>query len=165
MLFHSTSDASLRAQPPFHQILVRDSEWGFVGHAQERERGRVKRFHRARAQGLRSLPGVVCALQRMPVRCALHLLLAFAFSLTVVPSLHCALHLTVGLFSLSAAGVALLTKAGTFHAGGVLESAAYNPTLPPLQSALISAAADGVAKWCGLTRSVSHFHPQLDRVA
>lgn len=44
-----------------------------------------------------------------------------------------------------------MTKAGTVHAGGVMESAAYNPTLPPLQAALIAAAADGVASWCELS--------------
>lgn len=44
-----------------------------------------------------------------------------------------------------------MTRAGTMHAGGVLESAAYNPTLPPLQGALVAAAADGVAKWYART--------------
>ena len=45
------------------------------------------------------------------------------------------------------AGVALLTKSGSFHSGCAIESCAYNPSLPPLQTALVSAVADGVGAW------------------
>jgi cytidine deaminase len=40
--------------------------------------------------------------------------------------------------------VALLTKAGNIYSGSYVESVAYNPGLPPLQSALVAfVARDG----------------------
>lgn len=40
-------------------------------------------------------------------------------------------------------GAAVVTRLGGVYAGGCIESAAYNPTMPPLQSALIAAIAAG----------------------
>ncbi|GJP46209.1 hypothetical protein CLOM_g5519 [Closterium sp. NIES-68] len=41
-------------------------------------------------------------------------------------------------YSLSPSGVALVTRTGAVHAGSYIESAAYNPSLPALQAALIA---------------------------
>ena len=43
--------------------------------------------------------------------------------------------------------VALVTRAGDVYAGGYIESAAYNPSLPPLQSALVQAVANGMPSY------------------
>ena len=44
-------------------------------------------------------------------------------------------------------GIALRTRRGAIFAGGYLESAAYNPSLPPLQAALIAAVTGGGVAW------------------
>jgi len=44
-------------------------------------------------------------------------------------------------YSRVAAGCALRMRDGTVHVGSVLENAAYNPTIPPLQAALINLVA------------------------
>ena len=46
-------------------------------------------------------------------------------------------------YSGAAAGVALLFEDGRIAAGSYLESAAFNPSMPPMQAALITAIAEG----------------------
>jgi cytidine deaminase len=46
-------------------------------------------------------------------------------------------------YSRCPAGVALIMEDGAVFSGGYIESAAYNPSLPPLQAALVAAAAAG----------------------
>ena len=48
-------------------------------------------------------------------------------------------------------GIAVRTRRGDIFAGGYLESAAYNPSLPPLQAALIAAVIQGGVAWSDLT--------------
>ena len=48
-------------------------------------------------------------------------------------------------YSSGQAGVALRTRDGTLFVGGVIESAAFNPTLGPMQAALIAMHSRGVA--------------------
>lgn len=43
------------------------------------------------------------------------------------------------------AGAAVRTRSGAIYAGSALENAAYNPSLPPFQAALVSCHAHGVA--------------------
>jgi cytidine deaminase len=45
-------------------------------------------------------------------------------------------------YSRCPAGAALITLEGSVHSGGYIESAAYNPGLPPLQTAIIDAVTD-----------------------
>jgi cytidine deaminase len=57
-------------------------------------------------------------------------------------------------YSRSPAGVALVTATGDglrprVHAGGTAESAAFNPSISPLQAALVSALADGATQGDG----------------
>eukprot|EP00887_Chlorella_sp_A99_P005443 scaffold1.g5443.t1 len=47
-------------------------------------------------------------------------------------------------YSRCPAGAALVTADGEVHSGGYIESAAYNPSLPPLQTAIIDAVIDGM---------------------
>ena len=44
------------------------------------------------------------------------------------------------------AGVALISGRGV-HCGGIVENAAHNPTLQPLQAALINARIDGLTQY------------------
>lgn len=48
-------------------------------------------------------------------------------------------------YSRCPAGVAIVTAEGDVYSGGYVESAAYNPSLPPLQTAIIDAVIGG---WC-----------------
>lgn len=48
-------------------------------------------------------------------------------------------------YSQSPSGVALLMKSGRTHSGSYIESVAYNPSLPPLQAALVSLVQSGDA--------------------
>ena len=45
-------------------------------------------------------------------------------------------------------------EALAISAGGVIESAAYNPSLPPLQAALVAAVAAGMAGWGAVRAAV-----------
>jgi cytidine deaminase len=47
-------------------------------------------------------------------------------------------------YSRCPAGVAIVAEDGSVHGGGVIESAAFNPSLPPLQTAIIDAVLDGM---------------------
>lgn len=47
-------------------------------------------------------------------------------------------------YSKNKAGVAIRAKSGKIFAGSSIENVAYNPALPPLQAALVAAAAGGV---------------------
>jgi cytidine deaminase len=65
-------------------------------------------------------------------------------------------------YSLSHSGVALEAADGTFYTGRYAENAAFNPSLPPLQAALILANISG--KDCGTIRRavlVEGSHPAL----
>ena len=61
-------------------------------------------------------------------------------------------------YSKCPAGAALVTSTGAVYAGAYLESAAYNPSLPPLQTAIVDAVIDGmpcltqVPRGCALGR-------------
>lgn len=48
-------------------------------------------------------------------------------------------------YSRCPAGVAIVTAGGDVYSGGYVESAAYNPSLPPLQTAIIDAVIGGFA--------------------
>eukprot|EP00873_Tetraselmis_striata_P016245 jgi/Tetstr1/436509/TSEL_025335.t1 len=50
-------------------------------------------------------------------------------------------------YSRCPAGLAVVTAAGAVYAGPYLESAAYNPSLPPLQAALATAVTQGMASY------------------
>jgi cytidine deaminase len=58
-------------------------------------------------------------------------------------------------------GVALATASGAVYGGRYVESAAYNPSLPPLQSALAAAVIGGLPEYrqvsatCARRRRVS----------
>lgn len=54
-----------------------------------------------------------------------------------------AAHASYAPHSLSPSGVSLKTKQGKIYTGSYLENAAYNPSLPPLQAALVSLIVDG----------------------
>ena len=56
-------------------------------------------------------------------------------------------------YSRCPAGVAIVTEGGEVYSGGYVESAAYNPSLPPLQTAIIDAVIGGPGSWgwVGLT--------------
>lgn len=43
-----------------------------------------------------------------------------------------------------ASGVAIITAGGQLFSGGYLESAAFNPSLPPFQAAVVSAVTGGM---------------------
>ena len=43
-----------------------------------------------------------------------------------------------------ASGVAFVTAGGQLFSGGYLESAAYNPSLPPFQAAVVNAVTGGM---------------------
>lgn len=45
-------------------------------------------------------------------------------------------------YSLCPSGVALITDSGGVYSGGYIESCAYNPSLPPLQAAIVDAVVD-----------------------
>ena len=47
-------------------------------------------------------------------------------------------------YSQCPAGVALITDSGDVYSGGYIESAAYNPSLPPLQTAVVDAVIDHI---------------------
>lgn len=47
-------------------------------------------------------------------------------------------------YSRCPAGAAIVTAAGEVYSGGYMESAAYNPSIPPLQTAIIDAVIDGM---------------------
>lgn len=53
-------------------------------------------------------------------------------------------------YSRCPAGAAIVTDAGTVHSGGYIESAAYNPSMPPLQTAIIDAVIDGMPCYTGV---------------
>ena len=46
-----------------------------------------------------------------------------------------------------AAGVAIVTSDGRVFSGGYVESAAYNPGLPPLQAAVVDAIVGGMPSY------------------
>lgn len=52
-------------------------------------------------------------------------------------------------YSRCPAGAAIITAGGEVYSGGYIESAAYNPSLPPLQTAIVDAVigAGGVGGW------------------
>ncbi|KAL4426361.1 hypothetical protein ABPG77_004655 [Micractinium sp. CCAP 211/92] len=50
-------------------------------------------------------------------------------------------------YSRCPAGVAIVTAEGDVYSGGYVESAAYNPSLPPLQTAIIDAVIDGMPSY------------------
>ncbi|GMH39076.1 hypothetical protein BSKO_06974 [Bryopsis sp. KO-2023] len=50
--------------------------------------------------------------------------------------------------------VALITSTGAVATGGCIESAAYNPTLPPLQSAIVNAIVDGMSSYDNIVEIV-----------
>jgi hypothetical protein len=47
-------------------------------------------------------------------------------------------------YSRCPAGVSLIAAGNRVYSGGYVESAAYNPSLPPLQTAIIDAVVDGM---------------------
>ena len=57
-------------------------------------------------------------------------------------------------YSQCPAGVALRARGGLVAAGGSIESAAFNPSMLPLQSALVDAVVKGVGEWGVLERMV-----------
>jgi cytidine deaminase len=61
-------------------------------------------------------------------------------------------------YSRCPAGLAIVTQAGRVYSGGYVESAAYNPSLPPLQTAIVNAVigAWGLAcRWGGVAAARS----------
>eukprot|EP00803_Ostreobium_quekettii_P008435 evm.model.scf_181EXC.5 EVM.evm.TU.scf_181EXC.5 scf_181EXC:21047-24431(+) len=52
------------------------------------------------------------------------------------------------------AGVGIVTRAGGVYSGGSAESAAYNPTLPPLQAAFVNAVVGGMGSYSQVTEVV-----------
>ena len=48
-------------------------------------------------------------------------------------------------YSRCPAGVAIITEDAQVYSGGYIESAAYNPSMPPLQTAIIDAVIDGMS--------------------
>ena len=52
-------------------------------------------------------------------------------------------------YSRCPAGVAIVTADGDVYSGGYVESAAFNPSLPPLQTAIIDAVIGGQLGWDG----------------
>lgn len=52
------------------------------------------------------------------------------------------------------AGVALRTIHGRVHSGGYVESAAFNPSMPPLQAALVHGMVDGLKDWSQIVDGV-----------
>jgi len=57
-------------------------------------------------------------------------------------------------YSASPAGLALQCVSGSIHAGGVIESCAYNPTMNPLHTALVAATAQGMKSWDHIEHAV-----------
>lgn len=57
-------------------------------------------------------------------------------------------------YSRCPAGVALMTLDGGVYSGGYIESAAYNPGLPPLQTAIIDAVTDGMPSYTKVSEVV-----------
>ncbi|KAK9839712.1 hypothetical protein WJX81_007820 [Elliptochloris bilobata] len=47
----------------------------------------------------------------------------------------------------SASGAVVVTSSGEVFSGGYIESAAFNPSLPPLQAALVAAVVGGLRDW------------------
>jgi len=75
-------------------------------------------------------------------------------------------------YSGSRAGVAVRTEEGRIFCGAALENAAYNPTLPPLQAAIISAYAAGFpphriveAVLCQSDKNVINYETQMHELA
>lgn len=55
-------------------------------------------------------------------------------------------------YSLCPAGVSLITEDGTVHGGAYLESAAYNPSMQPLQTAITHAVIHGMPCYTHVTK-------------
>ena len=53
-------------------------------------------------------------------------------------------------YSRCPAGVAIITQDSQVYSGGYIESAAYNPSMPPLQTAIIDAVIDGMPCYTGV---------------
>lgn len=53
-------------------------------------------------------------------------------------------------YSRCPAGAAIVTEHGEVYSGGYVESAAYNPSMPPLQTAIIDAVIDGMPCYTGV---------------
>ncbi len=51
-------------------------------------------------------------------------------------------------------GLAIATAGGAVYSGPYLESAAFNPSLGPLQAAVIDAVTDGIAYYTEVSRAV-----------
>ena len=54
-------------------------------------------------------------------------------------------------YSLCPSGVAIVTESGEIYSGGYIESAAYNPSLSPLQACLVEAVCNGMRSWKAVT--------------
>jgi len=57
-------------------------------------------------------------------------------------------------YSRCPAGAAIVTEEGGVYSGGYIESAAYNPSMLPLQSAIIDAVIDGMPCYTTMTHAV-----------
>eukprot|EP00891_Asterochloris_glomerata_P004844 jgi/Astpho2/4844/e_gw1.00069.67.1_t len=57
-------------------------------------------------------------------------------------------------YSQCPAGVSVITGSGAIYSGGYIESAAYNPSLPPLQIAIIEGVTDGMPHYTEVTEVV-----------
>lgn len=57
-------------------------------------------------------------------------------------------------YSRCPAGAAIVTNSGEVYSGGYIESAAYNPSMPPLQTAIIDAVIDGMPCYTGVREVV-----------
>ena len=58
-------------------------------------------------------------------------------------------------YSRCPAGVAVVAAGGEVHWGAYLESAAFNPSLGPLQSALTAAVRAGLPSYCQVHRPLN----------
>ena len=56
-------------------------------------------------------------------------------------------------YSQCPAGVSVITGSGAIYSGGYIESAAYNPSLPPLQMAIIEGVTDGMPHYTEVSLS------------
>ena len=61
-------------------------------------------------------------------------------------------------YSKCPAGAAIITAEGGVYSGPYIESAAYNPSLPPLQTAIIDAVIDGLPCYTGVSRGTGLLH-------
>ena len=57
-------------------------------------------------------------------------------------------------YSLSYAGVALKTSDGRIYTGGVAENAAFNPSMSPLEAAVVTLTINGGKKYSDITDAV-----------